>query len=217
MTLRALLFDFDGLLLDTEGAELRSWIELYDRHGHEFPLDRYYANVGTLSGGFDPLHHLAELGIFADEDERRERDLALCDLEELRPGVVELLDEAERRGLATAIVSSSSDSWIDRNLRHRDLLDRFTAVVCANGDAARAKPAPTLYLEAVERLGVRPEEAVAFEDSPNGVAAAVAAGVLCVAVPNAVTGPLDFSRADLVVASLEDVDLDALQEQGAAR
>ena len=217
MSLRALLFDFDGLLLDTEGAELRSWTELYELHGHDFPLERYHSNIGTISGGFDPIAHLAELGIAVDQAERHERDLALCDLEELRPGVAELLDEAEQRGLARAIVSSSTESWIDRNLRHRNLLDRFDAIVCANGDVARAKPQPTLYLEAVERLRVGADEAVAFEDSPNGIAAAKAAGIFCVAVPNAVTSALDVSRADLVVASLEDVDLDALQEPDAPR
>ena len=208
--IRALLFDFDGLLLDTEGAELRSWTELYDLHGHEFPLERWHGNIGTLEGGFDPFDHLTELGVAVDPDERHDRDLALCDLEELRPGVAELLDEAERRALKTAIVSSSSDEWVERHLRHRDLLDRFDAIVTANGNAARSKPRPTLYLEALRRLGVPAEEAVAFEDSPNGVAAAKAAGILCVAVPNAITGALDLSAADLVVASLADVDLDDL-------
>jgi HAD superfamily hydrolase (TIGR01509 family) len=113
--------------------------------------------------------------------------------------------------LKKAIVSSSSDAWIDRNLRHRDLLDRFDAIVTANLDPERGKPRPTLYLEALERLGVRAEEAVAFEDSPNGIAAAVAAGIFCVAVPNAITSALDVSRADLVVASLENISVEELQ------
>ena len=79
--------------------------------------------------------------------------------------------------------------------------------MCADGDASRAKPRPTLYLEALDALGVSPENAIAFEDSPNGIDAARAARIFCVAVPNAVTAQLDLSHADLVVGSLEDLPL----------
>jgi putative hydrolase of the HAD superfamily len=209
LSLKALLFDFDGLLIDTEGPSYRSWARLYERHGHELTLAKWSAAVGTI-GGFDPAADLAALGVpLADEhlEERRRHDLDLCDLEELRPGVEELLEEAERRTLEVAIVSSSSDSWIERHLSRRGLLDRFDTVVCANGDAARAKPRPDLYLDALERLGVEAAEAIAFEDSPNGVAAAKAAGIYTVAVPNAVTGTFDLSAADRVVESLVDFEL----------
>jgi HAD superfamily hydrolase (TIGR01509 family) len=202
--IHAFLFDFDGLLLDTEGPSYRAWAELYERHGHELALETWAAAVGTI-GGFDPERHLAGLGVALDDEAlatRRQRDLDLCDLEELRPGVVELLDEAERRGIHVGIVSASSDWWIERHLSHRGVLDRFELVVCANGDAARAKPRPDLYLEALERLEVVAADAVAFEDSPNGVAAAKAAGIYTVAVPNAVTGAFDLSAADRVVESL---------------
>ena len=211
--IRALLFDFDGLLLDTEGPSYLSWVEVYERHGHELPISTWAAAIGTIDG-FDPVGHLEGLGVTLDDaahEARRQRDLDLCDLEQLRPGVTDLLSEAERRGLRTAIVSSSDDAWIARHLDRHDLLDRFDAIVCANGDRSRAKPRPTLYLEALERLGVTPEEAVAFEDSPNGVAAAVAAGIFCVAVPNDVTSALDLSAADRLVASMADVELDALR------
>jgi HAD superfamily hydrolase (TIGR01509 family) len=209
----ALLFDFDGLLLDTEGPSYRAWVEVYERHGHELPIGTWAAAIGTIDG-FDPVRHLSGLGVELDEATqaaRRQRDIDLCDLEELRPGVAELLAEAARRGLRTAIVSSSDDDWIARHLDRHDLLDRFDEIVCANGDPARAKPRPTLYLEALERLGVRADEAVAFEDSPNGAAAAKAAGILCVAVPNEVTSTLDLSAADRIVPSLADVDLDELR------
>lgn len=211
--LRALLFDFDGLLLDTEGPCYRAWAEVYEEHGQTLGLDVWSAAVGTI-GGFDPAAHLRGLtGVELDEaarEAKRRRELDLCALEELRPGVAELLDLAETSRLATAIVSSSSDDWIARHLEHRRLLDRFDAILCANGDRRRAKPRPTLYLEALDRLGVRAAEALAFEDSPNGVAAAKAAGLVCVAVPNEITGTLDLSAADLVLLSLADVDLDAL-------
>jgi HAD superfamily hydrolase (TIGR01509 family) len=214
-SIRALLFDFDGLLLDTESACYRAWCELYGTHGHELTLDVWSAAIGTV-GGFDAAAHLAaltgtELTSEAREAKRR-RELDLCELEELRPGVTQLLDEAGRRGLATAIVSSSEQNWIEGHLEPRGVLHRFDAVVCANGDRERAKPRPTLYVEALGRLGVTAEQAVAFEDSPNGVAAAKAAGLPCVAVPNEITGALDLSAADVVAASLADVDLDVLAE-----
>ncbi len=210
--IRALLFDFDGLLLDTEGPSYRAWVEVYEHHGHELPISTWAAAIGTIDG-FDPVRHLEGLGVRLDpaaQEARRRRDLDLCDLEELRPGVADLLAEADRRGLRAAIVSSSDETWIARHLDRHGLLDRFDAIVCANGDSERAKPRPTLYLEALDRLGVRADEAAAFEDSPNGAAAAVAAGIFCIAVPNGVTSALDLSIADRVVASLEAVDLDDL-------
>jgi HAD superfamily hydrolase (TIGR01509 family) len=217
--IRALLFDFDGLVLDTEGPSYRAWAEVYDRHGQDLTLDVWSSAIGTIDG-FDPVGHLAQLGVTVDEEAqeaRRRRDLDLCDLEELRPGVTELLDEADERGLAKAIVSSSSEWWIERHLEHRGLLDRFDALVCANGDAARAKPRPTLYLEAIERLGIAPEAAVAFEDSPNGVAGAKAAGLYTIAVPNEVTSTLDLSAADRVVESLAELRVDDLEQELQAR
>jgi HAD superfamily hydrolase (TIGR01509 family) len=188
---------------------------VYERHGHDLTLDLWSAAIGTIEG-FDPVRHLAGLGVVVDEEaleERRRRDLDLCDLEELRPGVTELLGEADARGLAKAIVSSSSDWWIERHLQHRGVLDRFDELVCANGDAARAKPRPTLYVEALERLRIEPGEGVAFEDSPNGVAGAKAAGLYTIAVPNEITGLLDLSEADRVLGSLEEVDLRALEQE----
>ena len=217
--IRALLFDFDGLVLDTEGPSYRAWVEVYEHHGHDLTLELWADAIGTING-FDPVAHLEELGVTVDEamqEARRQRDLDLCDLEELRPGVTELLDEADERGAAKAIVSSSSDWWIERHLHRRGLLDRFDEVICANGDEERAKPRPTLYLEALERLRIEAAEVVAFEDSPNGVTAATTAGIYCVAVPNEITGALDLSFVDRVVASLADVDLDALGQELQAR
>jgi HAD superfamily hydrolase (TIGR01509 family) len=211
VNVRALLFDFDGLLIDTEGPSYRSWAELYEQHGHELTIATWSAAVGTI-GGFDPEQDLASLGVeLAEEhlDDRRQRDLDLCDVEELRHGVEELLHEADARGIRCAIVSSSSDWWIERHLSRRGMLDRFELVVTANGDAGVAKPLPTLYLRALEQLAVDPADAIAFEDSPNGVAAAKAAGLFTVAVPNEVTGTLDLSAADRVVETLLEFELPA--------
>ena len=215
MKLRGLLFDFDGLLVDTESPSRLGWEELYREHGHELPLDEWATLVGTIGAPFDPFAHLEALvGQPLDRDElnarRRARELALIDLEDLRPGIEGYLDEAKKRGLRTAVVSSSSRDWIGPILRRLDRLDHWDAIVAAEGDRARAKPQPTLYLETLATLGLAADEAVAFEDSPNGVRAAKGADLFCVAVPNPVTETLALDDADLVVDSLSDLPLEDL-------
>jgi HAD superfamily hydrolase (TIGR01509 family) len=209
--IEALLFDFDGLLVDSESVAFQTWQEAYREHGAELAVERWAAAIGTI-GGFDPLEHLEEsLGRAIDreavERAQREREHALAVVQPFRPGVVEYLAEARARGIRVAIVSSSSNAWIAGHLERLDTADGWACIVCANGDAARAKPRPTLYLEALDNLGVAPEAAIAFEDSPNGVAAGRAAGIFCVAVPNSVTAQLDLSAADLLVESLEAISL----------
>ena len=218
MTTRGLLFDFDGLLVDTETPARLVWEELYREHGHELPQEKWATLVGTIGARFDPLGHLQELvGEQLDEEafdtRRREREYALTDREELRPGVEEYFAEAERLGLSTAVVSSSDTNWIERHLGRLGHLEGLDAIVAANGDAERAKPRPDLYLEALDQLGLRPSEAIAFEDSPNGVTAAKAAGLVCVAVPNPITATLALDDADLVLESLADVSLADLLER----
>jgi HAD superfamily hydrolase (TIGR01509 family) len=215
VNLRGLLFDFDGLLVDTESPSRLGWEELYREHGHELPLDEWATLVGTIGAPFDPFGHLETLvGRPLDRDElnarRQARELALIDLEDLRPGIEAYLDEAKERDLRTALVSSSSRDWIERILGRLHRLDHWDAIVAADGDTTRAKPQPTLYLETLATLGLRANEAVAFEDSPNGVRAAKAAGLFCVAVPNQVTETLALDHADIVVDSLAELPLDAL-------
>jgi len=218
VAIRGLLFDFDGLLVDTESPSRLAFEELYRDHGHELPLDQWATLVGTIGAPFDPVGHLEELlGRTLDRDmlaeKRRAREHRLADLEELRPGVEDYFVEAERLGLKTAVVSSSDTHWIERHLGRLGRLEGLDAVVAANGDAARAKPRPDLYLEALEQLGLEPHEAIAFEDSPNGVRAAKAAGLACVAVPNPITAGLALDEADLVIESLADVPLPELLER----
>ena len=218
MAIRGLLFDFDGLLVDTESPSRLAFEELYRDHGHELPLDQWATLVGTIGAPFDPIGHLEELlGGTLDRDDlaekRRAREHGLADLEELRPGVEDYFVEAERLGLKTAVVSSSDNSWIERHLGRLGRLEGLDAIVAANGDTARAKPRPDLYLEALKMLGLAPGEAIAFEDSPNGIRAAKAAGLACVAVPNPITATLALDEADLVLESLEDVPLTELLER----
>jgi putative hydrolase of the HAD superfamily len=208
--LRALLFDFDGLLVDTETPGRASWEWLYGEHGFELPRDRWALMVGTL-GGWDPWGHLEQLaGSKLDRDElnerRRAHELTLLETEELRPGILEYLEVAEQRGLKRAIVSSGSREWIDSHLERLERRYGWDAIVTADHDLGRAKPRPTLYLEALELLGVDASEAVAFEDSPNGAKAAHAAGIFVVGIPNDVTRDLGLAEhADLLLESLADL------------
>jgi len=213
-----LLFDFDGLLVDTETPSLAAWQEVYRAHGHELTLETWAPTIGTL-GAFDPWERLESLVGPVDRETvdagRIEHELSLIEVETLRPGVLDYLVEAQRLGLRTAIVSSSSRRWIDRHLERLERVGDFDEIVTADGDESRAKPAPTLYLEALDRLGLEPAEAIAFEDSPNGVRAAKAAGIHVVAVPNSVTGLLDLGEADLVTPSLAELPLSQLLRRAA--
>ena len=177
--------------------------------------------VGTI-GGWDPWGHLEEL---VDrpldretlETQRRDHELSLLELEGLRPGIAEYLQTAEQLGLRRAIVSSGSREWIDGHLARLEHTHGWDAIVTADLDRARAKPSPTLYLEALRLLEVDAGEAVAFEDSPNGVRAATAAAIFTVAVPNAITRDLGLDGADLVVDSLTDLEPERLLELVEAR
>jgi len=218
VAIRGLLFDFDGLLIDTETPSRLAYEELYREHGHELPLDKWATLVGTIGAEFDPDAHLEQLvGTPLDRErlaERlRARERELCDLEDLRPGIEDYLAEAERLGLKTAIVSSSTRDWIARHLERLDRVNMWDAIVAADGDVERAKPQPTLYLDALDALGLQPHEAVAFEDSLNGIRAAKSAGILCVAVPNPITETFALDEADLLLGSLEELSLGELLER----
>ena len=217
MRVRAFLFDFDGLILDTEYASRAGWEWLYREHGHELPADLWATLIGTTHAPWDPMAHLEELVGEPLEREslnerRYAREIALIEAEELRPGIADYLAAARRGGLKRAIVSSSSRRWVDMHLERLEEAVGWDAICTADGDPIRAKPSPTLYVEALEKLGVVAADAVAFEDSPNGVLAAKAAGVFCVAVPNEVTRDLGLEEAgaDLVLDSLADLPPETL-------
>jgi HAD superfamily hydrolase (TIGR01509 family) len=212
---RALLFDFDGLLVDTEWPAFKSWQSVYAAHGVELELARWTPLVGTLGHPFDPLTHLAELvGAPLDEADvlrrRSEHERALLTATTLRPGAGDYLAEARRRGLLCAIVTSNDGAWVLEHLHRLHVAELFALIEAADGDVARAKPAPALYLDAMARLEVGPGEVIVFEDSPNGVAAAKAAGAFCVAVPGPVTEGLDLSAADLRIGSMAELPLGAV-------
>lgn len=211
--IRALVFDFDGLILETETPSHQTWDEMYREHGHELPMDLWHDSIGS-DAGFDPAGHLAALVgegfdrevIQARRDARKTELIAALDV---MAGVREYVADAKRLGLLIAIASSSSRAWVLGHLERLHLAAEWDAVRTRD-DVARTKPAPDLYLAAVEALAVAPREAIAFEDSMNGIAAAKAAGLRCVAVPNALTSGMDLSLADVQLDSLAQTPLEEL-------
>lgn len=210
-SLRALILDFDGLILDTESSCFAAWQALFAEHGHVYSLEDYLVIVGTTNAARDPALLLAaRTGRAHDRETMR---LRLRELEhagnhalEPLPGVIELLEQARALGLRLAVASSSSRGWVEGHLREQGLLDRFEVLV-NRSETLRPKPEPDIYLEALRLLGLRAGEALAIEDSYNGSLAAKRAGLRCVAVPNAITRTQDFSHVDLRVDTLAGLDL----------
>jgi HAD superfamily hydrolase (TIGR01509 family) len=212
--IRALIFDFDGLIVDTEGPIFRVWQRIYRERGHELPREQWLTIIGTSTGPFDPLMDLSERS--GEPLDREELD-ALERLyyreatatQQLLPGVEGYLAEARRIGLKTAIASSSRSTWVLEHLERFGIHEHFDAILCSE-DVSRTKPDPELYRKALERLAVTAAETIAFEDSTNGIRAAKAAGIFCVAVPNPLTVDLDLSQADLRLESLDATPLESL-------
>lgn len=191
--LRAIIFDFDGTILDTETTEFRRWEALYREHGRELSLADWQRGVGTWDA-FDPWAGLPD-EVRGNCEQVREtlHSGILSDIaaQDLRPGVRELLEAVRPAHLRLALATSSDRDWVTRWLRQHNLLDIFE-VMATRYDVARVKPDPELYLLAAHRLGLAPHECLAVEDSLNGATAAVAAGMRVVVAPNEVTASQPF-------------------------
>ena len=208
--IQALVFDFDGLILDTEEPVYRSWLEVYREHGEELPFERWVEIVGSTTIAFHPQHHLEErLGRSLTKDvldRRIGRRTELILAQSLLPGVGQHIESAKAMGLKLGVASSSTRDWVRGHLERLGILDSFDCIRCRD-DVTNAKPEPDLYIAVIDCLGVAASEAIAIEDSPNGVLAAKRAGLRCVAIPNSITERLDLGQADLVLRSLADVTL----------
>ena len=215
MKTKALIFDFDGLILDTESPEFEVWQAIYREHGQELAPETWGQIVGGWgASNFDAAEHLVELagdGLNAIELRARHRfeSDAQTLLQPILPGVVDILDEARRLDLRLAIASSSPRSWVvDTHLIRLGLANRFDAIICADDvPPGRTKPNPDLFLRALDAVGARADEAIVFEDSPNGVKAARAAGIFVVLVPNPFTALLKSDGANLTLGSLTQISL----------
>ncbi len=212
--LAAVVFDFDGLVLDTEWCEYSTAARVFADHGVELSLDLWRTFIGTTDHPHwadileESLGRAVDRAVLVPQ-----RHLANWDCArslDLLPGVGELIDALASAGVPLAVASSSPAEWVTGHLAERDLLDRFTAL-CSGDEVLRTKPDPALYRLACERLGVEPTGVVAVEDSVHGVSAARAAGLRAVAVPSSLTDGMDFSHADLVVGSCSELSVDLLR------
>lgn len=209
--IKAVIFDFDGLILDTESPEFQAWREVFTAHGHELRANLWADLVGRPRTYFDMYAHFKELnGPLTDIEtlrrERRARVLQLVLEQPILPGVREYLEEAREMGMKIGLASSSGGGYVRGHLRRLELLDYFHVTKCFE-DTDLHKPDPEPYLAVLDEMSVLPSEAVAFEDSPNGVAAARAAGIFCVAVPNPITQCLSLAHANHCLKSLADEPL----------
>ena len=184
---RAVVFDMDGLLVDSERVFRDSMMAVAKRSGREMPMDVFLSMVGAPreQNRRVALAHFGEAfdvdGWWAEVTQHAHAQFEV-DLV-LKAGVLELLDLLDARRIPRAIATSSGRDSVFRQLKPHFLLDRFGAIVAA-GDYARGKPAPDPFLVAAERLGVAPADCLALEDSHNGVRAAHAAGMMTVMVPD---------------------------------
>lgn len=214
--IKAVIFDFDGVILDTESVEYDWWKMIYADYGVQLPFDAYLSCVGAHRGTVDFYDYLGKqtgLAIVKEDVKAKykPRLRLMCNALSVLPGVLKLMDEADANGVALGIASSSPHEWVDLHLSRLGLFERFETV-CCYGDVDQAKPSPKVYEYCLQRLGVEADRSVAIEDSMNGVAAAKSAGMYCVAVPNPVTRVMDFSQADSVLDSLAEVGLQELNE-----
>ncbi|PGM95041.1 HAD family hydrolase [Bacillus cereus] len=207
--MKAIIFDFDGLIVDTETIWFHSFRDAVREYGGELPLEEFAKCIGTTD---EVLYaYLKEqLKEKFNEHALKEKVTTLhkekMKIPKARDGVKEYLEEAKELGLKIALASSSSREWVVRFLEELQIRDYFE-VIKTREDVERVKPDPALYKVTIEELGIELSEAVVFEDSLNGLKAAVAAGLKCIVVPNDVTRNLQFENHHLRIESMKEKSL----------
>jgi HAD superfamily hydrolase (TIGR01509 family) len=211
---RAIIFDFDGLILETEEPTYQSWAEIFQSFGLSLPFSTWMANVGTTQGDFDPQRELERLvngSLDWEQIETRRREIEdrLIEAQPALPGASQYLHDARRLGYKVGIASNSPMEWVKKymtRLSLMDCVDRFST-----SDFVRhIKPDPEIYLNALQALEVSASEAIALEDSLIGVRAARRAGIFCIAVPNPLIRGATFDEANFHLQSLEEMPLESL-------
>jgi HAD superfamily hydrolase (TIGR01509 family) len=219
--IKALIFDFDGLIIDSESPEFQAWHEVFAEHGRELGFDFWADLVGRPPTHFDLYAYFSEhinptIDVEQLRQERRARVIALTLEQPVLPGVHDYLRGGSGLGLKIGLASSSSGHHVRGHLERLELLHYFDTTKCFE-DTDAHKPDPTPYLAVLDELGVPPDQAVAFEDSPNGVTSAQAAGMFCVAVPNPVTRRLSLDHADHRMDTLADEPLQQILRRAVAK
>ncbi|MFC4991113.1 HAD family hydrolase [Rubritalea tangerina] len=206
---QAVLFDFDGVILDTEWPIYETWLNLFRSEGQDLPIETYVQCIGSDFDTWSPEKHLEELtGKSYDWETinpaRQIEIRAALENPIALPGVRELMQHLFEENIPTLVVSSSSHDWVDSWLEKLHLTEFVQSSVC-KGDAPRIKPAPDLYLEAIRQVQLPADQCLVIEDSLNGTKAAIAAGCQTCVVPSRLTDCLDFSIADRVLGSLKEL------------
>lgn len=207
--IKAVIFDFDGLIIDTETI----WYEAFKEALLHFEVDLTIEQFALVIGTDDTVLDQYILDNINESSSILEiKELAKKFFDEnigqplLRDGVEDYLLAAKEAGLKIGLASSSTRAWVETYLTQLGILSYFE-VIKTRDDVTTVKPDPELYLQAVNALGVRPEEAIAFEDSLNGLKAARAAGLKCVIFPNSVTSHLAFEDYSLRFSSMAERSL----------
>jgi HAD superfamily hydrolase (TIGR01509 family) len=212
--IKALIFDFDGIIIDSETPELTVWQEAFAAHGRELAMELWADVVGRPVTHFNFYNYFREhinpaVDVEALRRSNRARVVSLTLQQPILPGVESYLRDATKLGLRVGVASSSSRSHVLGHLARLGLMEYFQVAKCFE-DTDDHKPDPAPYQAVLDHLGISGYEAVAFEDSPNGVTSAKAAGIFCVAVPNPVTRLLSLDHADHRMESLAEERLAAV-------
>ena len=208
--LQGILFDFDGLILDTETPIFQAWQDKFQEYGKELLLEEWAEILGKSGKEDGPIEEFlraikkeSEQQAILDEVSRKELDLVVK--KKPLPGAEELIKKAKQNGLTLGIVSSSDQKWVHSHLKRLGLWEYFDHTSCAE-EVDQAKPDPALYQLGLKKMNGVPEKVIVLEDSPNGVLAAKRAGLFCIAVPNSLTRQLPFfsngGTPDLILDSL---------------
>lgn len=204
--IKGIVFDFDGVIIDSEKARYDAWQSVYTIYGQTLPLEKWILNIGRARYVMDPhilLQNLTGLKLSYEELHQKAKEFELkfaADIPAL-PGVLGVINDASDKDIPLAIASSSSRAWVEGHLKRLQIYNKFSALVCRE-DTMAHKPSPEPYVTAVNQLGCRPEDAIAIEDSPLGIDAAISAGLKCIAVGCSITKELDLTKASLQLSSL---------------
>lgn len=212
--IKAIIFDCDGTLFDSETPSSIAWQEIFDKYNIDFPIEEWVKCLGSSAKNFDG-HAYLQTRVREKIDKegllkrRMQRKIELTNLQGLREGVQTYIRDAKNMGLKLGVASSSSREWVLGHLERLNIKEEFDFIVCAD-DVESVKPHPELYIKATEGLALDSSRVIAIEDSPNGISSARSAGIFCVAVPNELTAQLDLNNADLKINSLSEMELGEL-------